>query len=550
MKHMQFRTLARQSRPILSLYNPMLAASLIAELARRRYSGWRLAYWFWHTKTFQADGQVGEAQRPLVVFLGLGMVAQLVAGIGLLVQWARFGTEGALPFGVALAVSYPLVWAHVVVVLAWVWNLLWAVQHPKKAGRAAVCSVLEWQVRRLRRRHHFKVVAVVGSVGKTSTKLAIADLLAASGLRVRHQVGNYNDRVTVPLVFFGLEEPNIFNVFAWLKVFGAANAEIALPYHYDVVVVELGTDGPGQIADFAYLKPDVAVVTAVAPEHMEFFGSLDGVAAEELGVFDYSKQVLVNADDIAGEYLAGFQFADYSLMSEQARYHAEAKPSGLKGQKLAVHLPKAELTADIRYLGKQGAKVALAAAATANLLGVTAKKIAAGLPQLAPFSGRMQILDGVKNTTLIDDTYNASPKSVKAALDVLYAAKTKQRIAILGSMNELGEYSRQAHEEVGSYCDPKKLAVVVTVGHDAKKWLAPAARDRGCHVQVFLSPHDAGAYVSGKMAEGAVVLAKGSQNGVFTEEALKPLLADPTDAEKLVRQSPHWLNVKTRQFNG
>ncbi|HSX15847.1 MAG TPA: Mur ligase family protein [Candidatus Saccharimonadales bacterium] len=543
---MQFR----QLKPLLALYSPTFAASLVAELARRRYSGWRLLYWFWHTKTFQTDAVPSETGRPIVVFLGLGMVAQLAIGIGLLVEWARFGTAGALAFGVALVLSYPLLWTHVVVVLAWVWNLLWAVQHPKKAGRAAVCVVLEWQVRRLRRRHHVKVVAVVGSVGKTSTKLAIADLLAASGLRVRHQVGNYNDRVTVPLVFFGLTEPNIYNVIGWLKAFGVAQSEVALPYPYDVVVLELGTDGPGQLAEFAYLKPDLTVVTAVAPEHMEFFGSLDGVAAEELSVFAYSKQVLVNADDIAGEYLAGLEFVDYSLTSEQARYHAQAKPSGLKGQHLTVQLPKGELTAEVRYLGQQGAKTALAAAATANLLGVTAKKIASGLPQLAPFSGRMQILDGVKNTTLIDDTYNASPKSVKAALDVLYAAKTKQRLAILGSMNELGDFSRQAHEEVGEYCDPKKLAVVVTVGHDAKKWLAPAARDRGCHVQVFLSPHDAGAYVSGKMAEGAVVLAKGSQNGVFAEEALKPLLADPTDAEKLVRQSPHWLNVKARQFNG
>ena len=547
MKHMQFRQL-KQLRPILALYNPTLAATLVAELARRRYSGWRLLHWFWHTRTFRTDEWLSETQRPFAVFLGLGMVAQLAAGIGLLVEWARFGTAGALEFGAALVLSYPLVWAHVVVVLAWAWNLAWAITHPKKAGRGAVCAVLEWQVRRLRRRHHVKVVAVVGSVGKTSTKLAIADLLAASGLRVRHQVGNYNDRVTVPLVFFGLEEPNIYNVFAWLKAFGAANAEIALPYHYDVVVLELGTDGPGQIAEFAYLKPDLTVVTAVSPEHMEFFGSLDGVAAEELSVFDYSKQVLVNADDIAGEYLAGFQFSDYSLTSEQARYHAQTKPDGLKGQKLTVHLPKGEVAADIRYLGKQGAKVALAATAVAHLLGVSSKKIATHLPELAPFSGRMQILNGVKNTTLIDDTYNAAPKSAKAALDVLYAAKTKQRIAILGSMNELGDYSRQAHEEVGEYCDPKKLAVVVTVGHDAKKWLAPAARDRGCHVQVFLNPHDAGAYVSGKMAEGAVVLAKGSQNGVFTEEALKPLLADPTDAAKLVRQSPYWLNVKQRQF--
>jgi len=160
----------------------------------------------------------------------------------------------------------------------------------------------------------------------------------------------------------------------------------------------------------------------------------------------------------------------------------------------------------------------------------------------------MQILDGVKDTIIIDDTYNASPIAVKAALDVLYAAKAKQRVAILGSMNELGVYSREAHQEVGAYCDPKRLDVVVTIGHDAKKWLAPVARERGCQVIDFTSPYEAGEYVSGKLQRGGVVLAKGSQNGVFTEEAIKPLLADPTDAAKLVRQSPYWITRKARQF--
>jgi UDP-N-acetylmuramoyl-tripeptide--D-alanyl-D-alanine ligase len=531
----------------LSLYNPALAATLLTELAVRKYSGWRLLYWFWHTKSYEPKRPLSEAQRSAAVLLSLCMLGQFVLGVVLLIDWARHGTTGAWAFGLALLLSYPLVWAHVVVILAWLWNLAWAVLHPKKAARALVCSVMEWQVRQLRARHRFKVVAVVGSVGKTSTKLAIADLLGQS-LRVRHQTGNYNDRVTVPLVFFGLSEPSLYNPFAWLKAFGTSQSEIALPYPYDVVVVELGTDGPGQMADFAYLKPDITVITSVAPEHMEYFGTIDRVAAEELSVFEYSKQVLLNGDDIAGEYLAGRDFLEYSLVSEQAQYRATAKPHGLKGQTMHLELPKAEFGTDIVYLGDHGAKTALAAAAVADILGVKKVDIAKGLPALVPFSGRMQVLPGIKNSTLIDDTYNASPLAVKAALDVLYAAKTSERFAILGSMNELGAYSREAHHEVGEYCDPKKLKVVVTIGEDAKKWLAPIAKERGCTVHSFMSPYDAGAYVSGKMQKGAVVLAKGSQNGVFAEEALKPLLANPEDASKLVRQSPYWLTRKNRQF--
>jgi len=535
-------------RAIFALYRPTFALNVLAELKNRHYSGWRLLSWLWHTGTFESEAKLSDTERSLAVFLGLMMLGQLALGVGFLVEWARYGTVGAWEIGVALILSYSLLWAHVVVVLAWLWNLVWAIIRPKNAARNLVCSVLEWQVRQLRARHHFKVVAVAGSVGKTTTKLAIADLLAGSGLRVRFQSGNYNDRVTVPLVFFGLKEPSLYNVVAWLKVFGVTQSEIAMPYPYDVVVVELGTDGPGQLEQFAYLKPNVTVVTAVSPEHMEYFGTLDAVAAEELQVFDFSKQVLVNADDIAGEYLAGREFADYSLVSAQARYGAVITHKSLEGQTLEVRLPKGGFSAQLRHIGEQGAKAVLAAISVADMLEVPKKAIAGSVDTLKPFAGRMQLLEGIRDSKLIDDTYNASPIATTAALDVLYAARTKQRIAILGSMNELGDYTKAAHEEAGAYCDPKKLTAVVTIGQDAKKWLAPAARARGCTVHSFMSPYDAGMYVSRKLEKGAVILAKGSQNGVFAEEALKVLLADPEDTQKLVRQSNYWLKTKERQF--
>ncbi len=535
-------------RAVLALYNPTLAASVIGELKEQRYSGWRLLGWIWRTKTFHSDATLSEAQRSLAVFLGLAMLAQLSVGVGFLVEWARYGTAGTWEFGAALILSYSLIWAHVVVVFAWLWNLSWLIAHPKRAARSLVCTILEWQVHQLRARHTITVVAVVGSVGKTSTKIAIANLLASSGLRVRYQTGNYNDRVTVPLVFFGQEEPSLYNPFAWLQVFGATQSEIAMAYPYDVVVVELGIDNPGQMGHFAYIKPDLTVVTAVSPEHMEYFGTLDTVAAEELKVFDFSKRVLVNADDIPGEYLAGRDFTEYSLMAEQAQYGGRIVRKHLTGQTLDIRLAKHNVSAQVRYLGEQGAKIVLAAAATAHLLGVRRDVIAKGLPQLEPPPGRMRLLQGIKDSTLIDDTYNASPLAAKAALDVLYATKATQRIAILGDMNEMGGHSRQVHEEIGAYCDPKKLDVVVTIGHDTKQWLAIAARARGCTVHSFVSPYDAGSYVSGKLQTGGVVLAKGSQNGVFAEEALKVLLAKPEDDSQLVRQSTAWLKRKARQF--
>src|ERR1700722_18624351 len=112
----------------------------------------------------------------------------------------------------------------------------------KKLGKALLCRLLEAQVKRLRRHNDFKIVAVAGSVGKTSTKLAIASLLATRS-KVRFQDGNYNDRLTVPLVVFGQTEPGIFNIVAWFKLLLANRRALRQPYDYEIVMLELGTDG-------------------------------------------------------------------------------------------------------------------------------------------------------------------------------------------------------------------------------------------------------------------------------------------------------------------
>ncbi|MFA5003807.1 MAG: Mur ligase family protein [Candidatus Saccharimonadales bacterium] len=536
-------------RALVELYSWFLPRRLVTELENRKYSVSAYLGWFWHARRYEpSTAKLSDKGRLLEVIALLGSLVQIVFGVWLLTRWAQSGAVGEWQFGLALLVSYPIVWTHVLAALAIIGWALYFLFHPKKFGRTLVCVILERQVKQLKKRHSFKTVAVVGSVGKTSTKLAIANLLGGQ-LRVQHQSGNYNDRVTVPLIFFGQTEPNLINIFGWLKIFGANSRMIHEAYPYDVVVVELGVDGPGQMRHFAYTKPDLAVVTAVSPEHMEYFKTLDAVAAEELAIFDFADEVLVNGDDIPGEYLASRSFVEYSTISDRADYYTNSPSAALSGQTLSVKLPSGSLQAKTSYIGQHGAKIVLAAVAVGDILGMKPKQIENGIELLAPFAGRMQILLGTKDSTLIDDTYNASPMAVKAALDVLYANTAKQRIAILGNMNELGDYSQEAHQEIGDYCDAKKLDLVVTIGTDANKYLAPAAKKQGCVVKTFTSPYEAGEFVASKLQSGAIVLAKGSQNGVFAEEALKPLLQNADDQTKLVRQSPYWIKQKQQQFN-
>ncbi len=160
----------------------------------------------------------------------------------------------------------------------------------------------------------------------------------------------------------------------------------------------------------------------------------------------------------------------------------------------------------------------------------------------------MQQLRGMRNSTIIDDTYNASPAAVKAALDFFYDKEAPYKIAVLGSINEFGEFSESAHKEVASYLDPKRINLLITVGVDAEKFIAASFKSRGGRAESYLNPFMAGDFLTKALKDNTLVLAKGSQNLIYTEEVIKKILADPTDASKLVRQSPEWMQKKQEQF--
>lgn len=420
----------------------------------------------------------------------------------------------------------------------------------KQTFKQLIVKVLGWQVRRLRAKRDFKIVGVVGSIGKTSTKFAIAQTLGKQ-YRVRFQEGNYNDIVTVPLIFFGQPEPSLFNPFAWLKTIIGNELQLLRPYPYDVVVVEIGTDMPGQIAAFKqYLRCDIAVVTALTMEHMENFRDLDHVAKEELSVARYSDVVIANFDLCSEEHLrlAKKTVLGYGKTAGQYRLRDIHFGKAESSTTLVMH-ERQELHVRLDAVSIGEFYSAAAAAAVADVMHVPGDAIVAQLEKLRPVSGRMQRLAGIEDSLILDESYNASPAAVKAALDGLYMLKSQQKIALLGNMNELGAYSADAHREIGEYCDPSQLDLVVTLGPDANAYLAPAAEAQGCRIVQFTDPYTAGDYIREQLKPGAIILVKGSQNKVYAEEAIKPLLANKADEAKLVRQSDAWLKKKQENFS-
>jgi UDP-N-acetylmuramoyl-tripeptide--D-alanyl-D-alanine ligase len=412
---------------------------------------------------------------------------------------------------------------------------------------------LERYVRRYFKKHQPRLVVVVGAVGKTTTKDAIATVLSTK-YRTEASHGNLNEQMSVPFGILGIKYPPfslLKKISTWRKIFKAMRKRLHAPTDIDVIVQELATDQPGEIAHYErYLKPDIAVVTAVAPEHMANFpGGIDEVAREELAVARYSGLTVINFDDVDAsfaKYAETNNITDYGLEGGEYRFEITGGDA-LKGYKVKFIAPEfpGDVESTVHLVGEHLLKSALAAALVAAKLGMNAEEIAAALTEIEPVAGRMNPLRGVRGTTIIDDTYNSSPSAAIAALRTLYLMDAPQRVVILGSMNELGQQSAAYHQMVGEQCDPNWLDYVITIGDEAARYLAPAAKKNGCQVATFANPIDAGAFANKVLADGGILLAKGSQDGVFAEEAIKILLHDEIEEEKtLVRQDEEWMAKK------
>lgn len=416
-------------------------------------------------------------------------------------------------------------------------------------------TILERSVRKYFAKHpDIKLVVVAGSVGKTSTKIAVGTVLSER-FRVRLHEGNHNTQFSAPLAILGIDYPQkLRSISAWRLVLKAVKARINEPTDVDVIVQELGTDRIGEIEHFGkYLVPDIAVITAVSPEHMEFFGTIENVAKEELTVANYSKQALINRDDVDGvfsAYLTNASINTYGT-SALAEYHFITNNYTIEGGHEGLFVfPESRhpIPANIHVLGEHTMRPAIAAGAIAAKFGMNANDIAKGLSKVRTLSGRMNVLRGVNHSMIIDDTYNSSPLAAKAALRELFQLSAPQKIVVLGDMNELGQSSQIEHEELGQMCDMSQLAWVVTVGSETEKYLAPKAREKGCQVRSFQSALDAGTFVHSVIEEGAIVLFKGSQGNVYLEEAIKIILHSTIEERQLVRQSPKWMETKKNFF--
>lgn len=418
-------------------------------------------------------------------------------------------------------------------------------------------KLLAFLASRVLARERPKIVAVTGSVGKTSAVRAVFAALSKS-FRVRRPAKNFNNEIGVPLAILGEEKTGGRSPFAWAAILGRA---VLLAFgrtreYPEVLVLEMGADRPGDIAALASLAPpDVAVVTAVGEAHAEYLGGPDGIAREKGMLVEALREdgaAALNADDPRVLAMAGRargRVIFYGL-GEKARVRAEdirtEQAMGtwftrftlvMDGERFDVTLPGA--------VGRGNVSAALAGAAAALAMGVEPALIPFGLGTYEAPPGRLRPLPGVKGTMLIDDTYNSSPRAAALALELLAALEPGpggRRIAVLGDMLELGTMTEPGHRETGRLAAELGIDLVVGVGplsgflcDEAGKAGMPEERVYHLH-----SAEEAGHFLQGRIRTGDLLLVKGSQ-GMRMERVVKELMAEPERAsELLVRQERNW----------
>ena len=347
-----------------------------------------------------------------------------------------------------------------------------------------------WQLKKI----NPDIIGVTGSVGKTSTTLAIGAIL-----KTKYQTkicSGMNSESGIPLNILGLKLVN-YSAWDWLRVMLLAPVMILINWRkYEKYVVEMGVDEPKSPRNMEYLltivRPRVGVWLNVAPVHTQQFGSVEAIATEK------------------GKLIAQLPDNGMAILN--------------KHDPLVWQWSKKTKAQVISFTDD-------AAAAVGKVFGIN-EKVDFKLPP-----GRMSLIPGIKNSLIIDSSYNASRESMFMALRVLGSYKNRRKIAVLGDMRELGDLAKQEHEAVAE--EASKVAdVIVTVGPLMKQYLRAKYS--------FMSSREAGRFINDKLIqEGDVILVKGSQNTIFLEIVVEMLMQHPEQADELLcRRGKYWDKIR------
>jgi UDP-N-acetylmuramoyl-tripeptide--D-alanyl-D-alanine ligase len=391
--------------------------------------------------------------------------------------------------------------------------------------------------------HRPFVIAVTGSVGKSSTKEAIFQVLHDNfGSEVRKNYGNLNAEIGIPLTILGYDRvPSkilwpVFLILAYFRTF-----QKKYPKY---IVLEMGVEHPGDLQYFSTIvKPDIGVITAISAVHSANFGGIEGLVKEKLSMINIVKdhgKVIINNDLVSLGSLENDskEIITIGVDSKMSTYRAESINLGLDGTDYRIITTGQKIAIKTSLIGKQFVYAQLIAFAIGQIFDIQSLKIKQSLEKIKPINGRLRLIEGKNGITILDDTYNADPLGVKAALDVLSLIKySGRKVVIIGNMNELGKMEKEKHEEIATYAKGK-CDLAIFAGPNAKL-MAKSFGDSSVlsydsrktlenDLEKIIKPKD-------------LILVKASQNKNYFEEITKKIMLKPDLApDLLVRQGSFW----------
>lgn len=402
-------------------------------------------------------------------------------------------------------------------------------------------------------KNRIEVVAITGSAGKTTTKFALAKLLDDKDVYVPKEA--YNTEIGIPLSVFGQKIPQrLENIGGWFVIILKMFLKLFQKPKYRTIVLELGADKPGDISYLtSFITPTIGIVTSVLMVHTEAFKTLNAVAAEKgelVKAVPANGTVILNYDDEMIRKMAGLAQAHVIWIGKNKkadlRYDDLCVTRG--GLSFTLYYREKKYQAQSKILAPQLLPSILAAIAAGLAMGKNIDSLILNIKEIEAQPGRMNMLTGIRDITIIDDSYNANPESMLAALDILKGFEGR-KIAVLGGMNELGDYEKPGHEMVAKKAAEVADSIVV-IGRKGRQFYLPILEKLQKEaVEYFETPYQAGDYLATEVKKGDNVLVKGSQNGVYAEEALKKILPKGLNTDEiLVRQSVFWEKEKEKNF--
>ncbi len=428
----------------------------------------------------------------------------------------------------------------------------------KKILKKIIITIITLEAKLVLLRFKPKIIAITGSVGKTSTKDAVFSALSDS-IHIRKNQKSFNSEIGVPLTILGLD--NGYNdFFKWLTNIFEGLLVLFTKKYPERLVLEVGVDRPGDMEHMMrWIKIDIAIFTRFpnVPAHVEYFSSPKEVINEKkkmlLGVKP-DGYVVLNADDsevlkikdVCKRKVMTFGIendADVKVSNEEIMYDSALRPTGVN---FKVDYNKNSIPVKIKgVLGRQHIYPVLAGMICGIIEGITPVQVSEAMEKHQSAPGRMTILWGMKDSIIIDDSYNASPVAVQEALKVLGKIQSNgKKIAVLGDMSEIGKYTANEHKIIGKMVNDLHIDYLFTLGKRAE-FFAEEAIKTGMSVENIFIFNEYGELTK-KLKEviekGSIILIKGSQM-IRAEKIVKEIMYEPELAKDLlVRQDIFWLD--------